>query len=454
MSDRGEEGEEDGENSGGAAAEGGAGAVAPPDGVPKASHARPTPKELQELTAAFAEAYGNPPAPERFRSRDKSVGLIYDALAGKLGWERKSVMSWFSNRKRAVKTADESAAKAAAKAVANPERGAAYHERQRKSAAKATSEAASGAPPKEKGGARAGSTMWCLPNSDEVDEARVIQKTREYLEERYVDPVTEERLVVKNGDFRKPGAQCAGLEQNGIRRVGFNKVMKEIGWPFKASRGARAGPRPDGSPPPGHVFKDLGPLSVFAQRPDIAALMSPDQLWPGLTARTLQVGRLSSVKVRFIGCDKLGHGPPPEVQWSNVYRFGVKEMKLKTFCETCRGKKVGPDNNLHAKYPEVARSFAAPAQNKGITPDQILPNDRRMFLWLCEKPVDPHPAYPCTPNNRVQGGQGCPQCAFNKYSIETSLGQMYPDVADLLIDQSERDKVCPMMIRRVYRSIF
>lgn len=98
-------------------------------------------------------------------------------------------------------------------------------------------------------------------------------------------------------------------------------------------------------------------------------------------------------------------------------------------CPFCAGRKVGPDNSLAAKHPDVARMWhprnlpALPSEFTAGAPDKV--------WWQCPN-VQDH-AWKATISNIVRAqkytSRGCPYCSGHQVAKENSLKFKYPEVA-------------------------
>ena len=79
-------------------------------------------------------------------------------------------------------------------------------------------------------------------------------------------------------------------------------------------------------------------------------------------------------------------------------------------CPYCVGKKVGEDNNLLAKFPDIAKDWH-PTKNGELTPSQLTFGSNKKVWWLCNKGHD----WETTPNQRTKpSGSSCPYCVGRK----------------------------------------
>jgi hypothetical protein len=99
-------------------------------------------------------------------------------------------------------------------------------------------------------------------------------------------------------------------------------------------------------------------------------------------------------------------------------------------CPFCSGKKVTDESCLLAKHPDVAKLWH-PTLNEELTPSLVTPYSVRKIWWQCPKGTDhvwSAPVASVVLSNQ-KGRSGCPFCASQKVSHESSLEAKYPDLA-------------------------
>ena len=74
-------------------------------------------------------------------------------------------------------------------------------------------------------------------------------------------------------------------------------------------------------------------------------------------------------------------------------------------CHFCSGNRISKDNNLEAKFPQLAMEWH-PTKNGKITPYDVMPGTRTKVWWLCQ---DSH-EWQCSIAKRTSRGQSCPLC--------------------------------------------
>jgi DNA-directed RNA polymerase subunit RPC12/RpoP len=95
-------------------------------------------------------------------------------------------------------------------------------------------------------------------------------------------------------------------------------------------------------------------------------------------------------------------------------------------CPYCSGRRVTKENCLGTVNPELAKEWH-PTKNETNTPFNTMANSGRRFWWQCEKGHE----WEASPDNRNNKGKKrkCPYCAGLKYSKDTSLAVVYPNLA-------------------------
>jgi hypothetical protein len=94
-------------------------------------------------------------------------------------------------------------------------------------------------------------------------------------------------------------------------------------------------------------------------------------------------------------------------------------------CPYCAGKAVMYSNSLAALHPEVAAEWNY-ARNT-ISPEEVRPGSDKIVWWTCSKEAS-H-SWPARVANRANQGTGCPYCSGLLATPETSLANLYPEIA-------------------------
>ena len=95
-------------------------------------------------------------------------------------------------------------------------------------------------------------------------------------------------------------------------------------------------------------------------------------------------------------------------------------------CPYCNGSKVGADNNLKYRYPEVAREWH-PFKNEGLQPENVYFKSTKKVWWQCSAHASHE--WQMTINNRTMSGQKCPYCANKRVCDTNSLAILFPEIA-------------------------
>ena len=74
-------------------------------------------------------------------------------------------------------------------------------------------------------------------------------------------------------------------------------------------------------------------------------------------------------------------------------------------CPYCSNKKVGPDNNLAFRFPEVAKEWH-PTKNGDLRPEDVTYGSHKKVWWMCEKGHE----WQNKVNNRTGRRQSCADC--------------------------------------------
>jgi hypothetical protein len=98
-------------------------------------------------------------------------------------------------------------------------------------------------------------------------------------------------------------------------------------------------------------------------------------------------------------------------------------------CPECIGRKVGQDNNLAVKYPELAKQWH-PTKNGYLKPSLFSSGSGERVWWLCTNGHE----WPAQISNRNRGS-GCPYCSAEKRSgprkpnLDNNLAVKNPELA-------------------------
>eukprot|EP00741_Cyanophora_paradoxa_P020142 tig00000219_g19443.t1 len=79
-------------------------------------------------------------------------------------------------------------------------------------------------------------------------------------------------------------------------------------------------------------------------------------------------------------------------------------------CPACAGLAVTDQNNLEARFPEVAAEWDVEA-NGGLKPSEVMPGSNKKYWWRCRECGH---KWQAQPNNRTSRKSGCPPCGLRK----------------------------------------
>jgi len=91
-------------------------------------------------------------------------------------------------------------------------------------------------------------------------------------------------------------------------------------------------------------------------------------------------------------------------------------------CPYCERRRASSENNLAVAFPEIAAQWH-PTKNVPVNPEQVSPNSRTNFWWICSKGHE----WLISPNGRRD--RGCPYCANKAVNSENSLAITQPELA-------------------------
>lgn len=88
-----------------------------------------------------------------------------------------------------------------------------------------------------------------------------------------------------------------------------------------------------------------------------------------------------------------------------------------TGCPFCAGQKVSKENNLEARFPEIAKQWH-PSKNGDVKPSDVMAGTDKKYWWLCPN----HHDYEATPDHRTgKEKTGCPHCTHQTSKPEMRL---------------------------------
>ena len=98
-------------------------------------------------------------------------------------------------------------------------------------------------------------------------------------------------------------------------------------------------------------------------------------------------------------------------------------VHAKTGCPACAGRVATPQNSLAALFPAIAKEWH-PKRNGKLRPEAVVTRSGRRVWWLCSECHEwAAPVY-----NRTLSKSGCPTCAGQRPTPETSLEARRPDL--------------------------
>lgn len=99
-------------------------------------------------------------------------------------------------------------------------------------------------------------------------------------------------------------------------------------------------------------------------------------------------------------------------------------------CLYCAGRLASSDNNLHVKYPGVAKLWH-PSKNGETTPNDVVPGSHDEYWWQCSANPELHEweaSVKSVVRSNLTGNEGCPFCSGHTFHREESLGAMNPEL--------------------------
>jgi G:T-mismatch repair DNA endonuclease (very short patch repair protein) len=113
----------------------------------------------------------------------------------------------------------------------------------------------------------------------------------------------------------------------------------------------------------------------------------------------------------------------PEGHESEAFIFARNKGQK---CGYCSGRYATPENNLAARYPEIAAQWH-PTKN-ALKPYEVMPGSLAEHFWLCDKGHDWAARVGARTAKR---SSGCPVCANHLATPENSIEALRPDLAAL-----------------------
>jgi hypothetical protein len=110
----------------------------------------------------------------------------------------------------------------------------------------------------------------------------------------------------------------------------------------------------------------------------------------------------------------------------HVWEASVDQRTAGKGCPFCTSRKIGPTNNLKARFPEVAAQWHK-SKNGKLKPEDVAPCSSNRVWWRC--PKGPDHEWQATPANRTNRGSGCPACVGKQASVTNSLASLFPQIA-------------------------
>ena len=127
--------------------------------------------------------------------------------------------------------------------------------------------------------------------------------------------------------------------------------------------------------------------------------------------------------------DEISYGSKKDIWWicTEGHSFQAKpnsRSSKNSSCPYCSGRRVGPDNNLAFKYPEIADQWH-PKKNGSLNPTDVTAKSSKQAWWVCAKGH----SYKSVIANRTGNGTSCPYCSGNKVGDDNNLVAKFPAIA-------------------------
>ncbi len=110
----------------------------------------------------------------------------------------------------------------------------------------------------------------------------------------------------------------------------------------------------------------------------------------------------------------------------HVWQKAVYKRTAGSGCPCCRGSQLSVTNTLAGRFPELARQLH-PKKNGKLRANAVVAGSMQRVWWRCEKQSD-H-VWQATLNARTSRKRGCPFCAGQRATRDTSLRARNPELA-------------------------
>ncbi|MDB2548032.1 zinc-ribbon domain-containing protein [Paracoccaceae bacterium] len=164
------------------------------------------------------------------------------------------------------------------------------------------------------------------------------------------------------------------------------------------------------------LFPDMQPTKTYvADMPELAAEWHP-------------------AKNKALIPEDILHGSNRRVWWQcakgHEWQAAVVSRTIYgTGCPYCAGQRVSSENNLAARYPEVAKYWSLKNE---LRADQVVAKSGKLYLWQCDNGHE----YKNSPHRLVRQKFLCPHCTYEdrgdglrKATPELNLTTEHPDLA-------------------------
>jgi len=218
-----------------------------------------------------------------------------------------------------------------------------------------------------------------------------------------------------------------GKRNRRLRPSDVSVTSKEIVWwqcPLEPTHVWKAAVyrRTQGSGCPYCNHHSVSPQNNLAAKyPAIGKLWHPTRNAPLLPSQVMP----GSAKMVWWRCLKNAL----HVWKSHVYSVVKVRQKGGRACPFCSGQKVGSENNLAVKEPQVAKLWH-PTRNR-LKASEVTVQSNRKVWWRCSKGHEWKSEIANVTRSVLEGCAACPYCSGRKASPENNLATMYPMLTKL-----------------------
>lgn len=144
-------------------------------------------------------------------------------------------------------------------------------------------------------------------------------------------------------------------------------------------------------------------------------------------SQTILISEWDYTKNTSLDPSKLTSGSSKKAWWKckkgHSWEAVVSSRNLGSNCPYCSNRKISSDNNLQARFPEIAKQWNH--EKNDLNPNEVFPGSVKKYWWTCNNGHD----WKDSPNHRTgTGKRGCPYCSNRRVSNKNSLEVNHPEL--------------------------